>query len=259
MIVLHQLCFFWLVTPCAASRAASIQQRIFEGSSSFFSHDISLLPCMACCRGNRPKTALAAPALPGESTHADMRLASTCCMTRSGIFFSKCQWSQQPPDAAISGHDHITDTLRHRGMCLTHRALGEIAALKCSAENLTCWFRLKYNCPCLLIQSLFHLKVERVPAFLQQRVQVCVHIHAHVSLHDSEHAHKADHHTWYLVAFYSDVFDYTLWWPIFPHYGLDASINFICILAIAKNLFLSALFSLLLLHRSLLSVSLSDW
>lgn len=44
------------------------------GPLSFFflSHDIFLLPCMACCRGNRPKTALASPALPGESTPADM-------------------------------------------------------------------------------------------------------------------------------------------------------------------------------------------
>lgn len=42
------------------------------GSSSFFSYDIFLLPCMACCRGNRPETTLAFPALPGESTHADM-------------------------------------------------------------------------------------------------------------------------------------------------------------------------------------------
>ena len=55
----------------------------------FFSHNIFLLPCMACCRGNRPENGLAFPALPGESTHADMQLTTTHCMSGSGIFFPK--------------------------------------------------------------------------------------------------------------------------------------------------------------------------
>lgn len=55
----------------------------------FFSHNIFLLPCMACCRGNRPENGLAFPALPGESAHADMQLTTTYCMTGSGIFSPK--------------------------------------------------------------------------------------------------------------------------------------------------------------------------
>lgn len=51
------------------------------GTSSFFSHSIFLLPCMACCRGNRPETGLAFPTLPGESTRADMQLTTTRCIT----------------------------------------------------------------------------------------------------------------------------------------------------------------------------------
>lgn len=68
----------------------------------FLSHDIFLLPCMACCRGNRPNTALASPALPGESTPADMWLTTTCCMTGSGIFSPppKCQQSRRQQPAA---------------------------------------------------------------------------------------------------------------------------------------------------------------
>lgn len=90
------------------------------GSSSFLSHNIALLPCMACCRGNRPETGLAFPALPGESTHADMQLTTTCCMTGSGISSPKCQRSQQPPGAAYS---YISGPYqRHHAMLMTNGA-----------------------------------------------------------------------------------------------------------------------------------------
>lgn len=83
------------------------------GSSSFFSHNIFLLPCMACCRGNRPENGLAFPALPGESTHADMQLTTTCCMTGSGIFSPKCH--QESPTTWCCGiflyENHIKGTI----------------------------------------------------------------------------------------------------------------------------------------------------
>ena len=81
------------------------------GSSSFFSHDIFPLSCMVCCRGNRPKSAVAFPAPPGESIHTDMWLTTTCCMTGAGIPTpQKCQaGEQQQLGAKIVYQDHITE------------------------------------------------------------------------------------------------------------------------------------------------------
>ncbi len=72
---------------------------------------------MACCRGNRPENGLAFPALPGESTHADMQLTTTRCTTGSGIFSLKCQRSEQPPGAILQYQGRI------RGLMLCLAAL----------------------------------------------------------------------------------------------------------------------------------------
>lgn len=61
----------------------------------FSLNNIFLLPCMACCRGNRPENGLAFSSIPAWWINSDMPLTTTCFMTDSGIFSppipTKCQ------------------------------------------------------------------------------------------------------------------------------------------------------------------------
>lgn len=144
------------------------------GSSSFFSHNIFPLPCMACCRGNRLENGLAFPAMPGESTHADMRPTTTCCMTGSGIFSPKMSAESATTwcFTLISGSYQRRHTWYYAQLLglmavRTNWAVSDDAALSCTAENQTsCWKR-----PCVLIQSLFHIR------FQMNVITVCVHVY----------------------------------------------------------------------------------
>lgn len=200
------------------------------GSSSFFSRNIFLLPCMACCRGNRPENGLAFPALPGESTPADMRMTTTRLCGGLRYFLPLpppqnkkkqkiCHQSQQPPGAAILDENPIkaapplditSSSCNFHAVfsCSVPLCVCEGAALSCRAgknkikNKKSTLMMFSRAAPCTFSTSVCQIYARPVTVLLQQRTLcrfACMHVHSCMRV---SHMTPFCVHAFYPVIFY---------------------------------------------------------